>query len=395
LVLRQVRIRKLVFIQRKEMLLKKGFEIEQYTGLPNGQILPLSALISQSLKGFTIEPDQRNVEYITPALESYDELLCHLISGRMQLREFLRSQNTEWTIVPSSSLAMPFEKEFIMSKPEDEYHQHIRSRHGLSVITTSIHYNLGIEDKEELIRLVNLIRTEASLLLALAANSPFYDGKVTGNQSHRWATFPKVPDYIPFFDSHAHFISWTERMIEEKQMFNVRHFWGAVRPNGINRPTDVNRLEVRIADISTDWNLILGLMAWLELRVKYFMDRPDLKLSSHEDTFLQMADDNEMNAAIQGLGGHFSDWLYEEETSHFAAVQRRLDDMRDDAESLGIESQLASIEKVLTEGNESSQKLEKFNDGYSIPEIMEEWVQESLEHDLKTEEKCKEIDWVN
>jgi gamma-glutamyl:cysteine ligase YbdK (ATP-grasp superfamily) len=108
-----------------------------------------------------------------------------------------------------------------------------------------------------------------------------------------------------------------------------------------------------------------------------------------------MADDNEMNAAIQGRGGHFSDWLYEEETSHFAAVQRRLDDMRDDAESLGIESQLASIEKVLTEGNESSQKLEKLNDGYSIPEIMEEWVQESLEHDLKTEEKCKEIDWVN
>jgi predicted glutamate--cysteine ligase len=352
------------------MLLTKGIEVEQFTGQLDGQILPLSALVCSQLKEFSVEPDQRNVEYITPVVTDYNDLLYALVEPRIKLRKFLKSQNPSWTVVPGSSLALPFDKTFHFSKPDDPYHQHIQKTHGLAIITTSLHYNFGINDKEELIRLVNLIRLEAPLILALSACSPFYDGTVTGNQSHRWINFPKVPEFVPFFEDHAHFIEWNNQTIRAGEMFNVRHLWSSVRPNGAMRPTDINRLEVRIADLSTDWEMMLAIAAWIELRIHYFLQNPELKVPSDDFALITLSNENETSAARAGLAGHFSDWIYEEETNMFNAVEERLAEMYSLANKLEIGRFLRPIEKALTEGNEASKKLELFNDSYSIPQIM-------------------------
>jgi len=286
---------------------------------------------------------------------------------------------------------LPFENNFIFSKPEDSYHQHIQKTHGLSIITTSIHFNIGIEDPEELIRVVNLMRMEAPLILAISACSPFLGGQVTGNQSSRWMMFPKVPQIVPFFDSHKHFIKWTEENIQSGEMYNIRHFWSAVRPNGNNRPIDLNRLEVRIADLSTNWDTIIAIMAWIEMRVQYFLQNPGLKVPSADENLVLLSDNNESAMAIQGLAGHFSDWVNEEETSCFKAIENRLEDGVALASELGISDLLSPIEKILNEGNESTKLLEKFHDGYTIEEIVGDWVQESIEEDLKVESRCKAI----
>lgn len=44
------------------MSLLKGFEIEIYTGTPQGEIVGLSDKIISALDGFVREPDSRNVE---------------------------------------------------------------------------------------------------------------------------------------------------------------------------------------------------------------------------------------------------------------------------------------------------------------------------------------------
>ena len=62
------------------MILLKGFEIEMYTGTPQGEIVGLSDKIMADLDGFMREPDSRNVEYITQPSMSYDNLLCALLS---------------------------------------------------------------------------------------------------------------------------------------------------------------------------------------------------------------------------------------------------------------------------------------------------------------------------
>lgn len=50
------------------MLLSKGFEVEMYTGTPQGDVVGLSDKIVAHLEGFVREPDSRNVEYTTAPL---------------------------------------------------------------------------------------------------------------------------------------------------------------------------------------------------------------------------------------------------------------------------------------------------------------------------------------
>ncbi len=229
------------------MLLSKGFEIEMYTGTPAGDIVGLSDQIVASLDGFVREPDNRNVEYTTAPLYCYDRLLCALVRPRQKLRQYLKNLG-EYTLIPGSTLSLGRSDRFYRSDPNNPYHDFIEQTYGTKVVTASIHINVGISDPELLMRACRLVRVEAPLYLALSASSPFLDGHRTGYHSTRWGLFPKTPANVPLFESHAHFIRWTQEQLVAGSMRNVRHLWTSVRPNGNRRPYDLNRLELRICD---------------------------------------------------------------------------------------------------------------------------------------------------
>ena len=234
------------------MLLSKGFEVEIYTGHTDGKIIGLSDKITKSLSGFVREPDSRNVEYTTPPLQQYEQLLCELVTPRRRLRQFLSNLDASYTLIPGSTLSTGSSQRFYRSDPQNPYHTYIETTYGTNVVTASIHINLGISEPEMLMRACRLIRAEAPLILALSASSPFLDNKLTGYHSTRWQLFPQTPQYVPLFESHRHFIQWTEEQLQLGTMQNVRHLWNSVRPNGDCRPYNLNRLEVRISDLVTD-----------------------------------------------------------------------------------------------------------------------------------------------
>ena len=219
-----------------------------YTGTPQGNIVGLSDRIVRDLDGFVREPDSRNVEYTTAPFCCYERLLCALLRPRRKLRQYLTQQG-DYTIIPGSNLSLGDSNHFFRSDPQNPYHSYIEQTYGTSVVTASIHINIGVSDPEQLMRAIRLIRLEAPLYLALSASSPFLDGQVTGFHSSRWQQFPKTPVDVPLFTSHAHFIQWTEEQLMTGKMQNVRHLWSSVRPNGDRRPYCLNRLELRICDL--------------------------------------------------------------------------------------------------------------------------------------------------
>ena len=56
------------------------------------RVLRLSAAAAAALEGFVTEPDQRNLEYITPPDASYARQLQLLIEPRQRLRRWLASR---------------------------------------------------------------------------------------------------------------------------------------------------------------------------------------------------------------------------------------------------------------------------------------------------------------
>ncbi|MEP6516039.1 glutamate--cysteine ligase [Microcoleus vaginatus] len=353
------------------MLLSKGFEVEMYTGTPEGEVVGLSDRIVADLEGFVREPDSRNVEYTTAPLCSYDRLLCALVKPRVRLREYLK-QLGDYTLLPGSTLSLGGSDRFYRSDPNNPYHTYIEQTYGTKVVTASIHINIGISQPEMLMRAIRLARVEAPLYLALSASSPFLDGEVTGYHSTRWGLFPKTPAIVPLFESHKHYIQWTEEQLELGTMQNVRHLWSAVRPNGDRRPYCLNRLELRICDLEVNPLALLAITALLEARIWQMMEDPSLDplelstlpAATRNQDLVALTDANEIAASRQSLDAELTHWQDGRTILARDWIEEIYREVWPIAKKRGFSCFLSPLKKILREGNTAQQWL-KLHEGGS------------------------------
>ncbi|OUC13725.1 MAG: putative glutamate--cysteine ligase [Alkalinema sp. CACIAM 70d] len=360
-------------------MLSKGFEIEVYTGRPNGEIVGLSDKIVADLEGFVREPDSRNVEYTTAPSYRYERSLCDLLQPRSRLRQYLTTLG-DYTLIPGSTLALGGTEQFQRSDPGNPYHTYIEQTYGTKVVTASVHINIGIEDPEALMRACRLIRLEAPLYLALSAASPFLNGEATGFHSTRWAVFPKTPAQVPLFESHHHFIRWTEEQLRLGTMQNVRHLWSSVRPNGDRRPYNLNRLELRICDLVSDPIALLAITALLEARLLQLLENPDLDPLLASDLpratravdLVAMADANEQAAAHASLDATLHHWQDGRSIVAKDWIAQIYDDVWDTAKRHGFSCFLLPLKRILREGNEAQQWLKLKEQGWENRQIVQQ-----------------------
>ena len=353
-------------------LLLKGFEVELFTGRPDGTVVGCSPAAA-ALAGFVTEPDHRNLEYITAPHASYQRQLELLLEPRRQLRAWLAKRGL--TILPGSTLSLGDSRRFERSNPDNPYHDYIETTYGTQVVTASVHINLGLTDMEALFAACRLVRCEAALLLALSASSPFLDGVATGAHSQRWLQFPLTPPQVPLFRSHGHYIAWVEEQLACGAMQNVRHLWTSVRPNGDNRPHGLNRLELRICDLITDPALLLAITAYCELRIQQLLADPashDPQIASPltAEELASLADANDRAAARSSLQASLRDWRTGAPIQAADWIRRDLASLAPLAEQLNLTGTLAPLDAVLSGGNQAMRWLERRAQGKPIAAIM-------------------------
>ncbi len=354
-------------------LLLKGFEVEMYTGLPDGTVVGCAAEAAGALPGFVTEPDNRNLEYTTVPEASYRRQLQLLLEPRSQLRQWLQPRGL--TILPGSTLSLGDTRTFVRSDPSNEYHSTIERTYGTRVVTASVHINLGLDTTHQIFTALRLMRCEAALLLALSCSSPFLDGEVTAAQSQRWLQFPLTPPQVPLFQSHAHYVAWMEEQLAAGAMHNIRHLWTSVRPNGDHRPHDLNRVEIRICDLISDAALLCAITAWAELRVLQLLQDEDhldpLRASRFTAPELALlADANDRAVARDGLDAVLRHWRDGRLISARDWIETERLAMAPLAASLQLDPVLAPLTAVLRDGNEASRWLARQRQGESIREII-------------------------
>ncbi|MBW4558921.1 MAG: glutamate--cysteine ligase [Trichormus sp. ATA11-4-KO1] len=372
------------------MVLLKGFEIEMYTGTPQGEIVGLSDKIVESLDGFVREPDSRNVEYTTQPLSDYENLLCALLRPRRALRSYLQSLGN-YTLIPGSTLSLGGSDRFFRSNPDNPYHDFIENTYGTKVVTASVHINIGISDPEILMRACRLIRVEAPLFLALSASSPFLDGKATGYHSTRWGVFPQTPTHVPLFTSHAHHIQWVEAQIAAGTMQNVRHLWTSVRPNGDRRPYDLNRLELRICDLVTDPIALLAIAAFLEARILQLIENPDLdpltQSTFSPEELISLTASNEVAAATASLDAQLQHWQDGRTILARDWIAELYQEVWAIAKQQGFSCFLSPLHKILREGNEAQQWLQLHAVGFDSRCVVTQAILATQEREIELENK--------
>jgi len=352
--------------------LYKGFEVELFTGSLNSHI-GVSPDIEKDFSNFVKEPDNRNIEYITSPEKDYEFLYEKLITPRKNLRRWLKNKGL--TIIPSSTLCFEHDIQFQRSDINNVYHQFIQDNYGISIATSSVHINIGIDDLDKLFAAIRLIRSEACLYLAISASSPFLNNKITENHSQRWIQFPKTPSKVPFFVNHNSYIDWIQENIANKSMQNIRHFWSSIRPNGPQRPLILDRLELRICDFVHDIHLLLGITAMLELRVLHLFENiktldPLTASIFSIDQLSEICDQNEISAAKDSLNSELIHWQDGKKIICKEWIQNLLSDLTLTAEKFNMKHLLKPIYKVLEEGNQSIKWINQFEKGLSIEQIM-------------------------
>ena len=366
--------------------LLKGFEVELFTGRSDGRNVGIAARAQQELPGFVTEPDHRNLEYVTDPLADYDAIPEALLSPRRKLRRWLMEQNL--TLLPGSTLSLGDTERFERSDPKNPYHSLIESTYGTAVVTASIHINLGINNPAELFAALRLVRCEAALLLSLSASSPFLNGRITGAHSQRWLQFPLTPARVPLFLDHQHFISWTNQQIQDGSMHNVRHLWTSVRPNGPDRPHQLNRLELRICDLITDPEVLIAVTVLLELRVQQVLREPEqhdpLQSSALNLQQLQeLSMSNDRAAARSSLEATLHNWRDGRERSCRDWLEQLIDSVTPLAQELGLKQQLEPLAAVLREGNQAMRWLHRIHSGKSIEAVLRESITAMQEEEMR------------
>ena len=354
-------------------LLLKGFEVEMYTGRPDGTVVGCAADAARALEGFVTEPDHRNLEYVTAPDASYGRQLQRLLEPRQRLRRWLAERGL--TLLPGSTLSCGDSTRFERSDPANPYHGYIEQVYGTRVVTASVHINLGLTEMDDLFAALRLLRCEAALLLALSASSPFLDNRVTAAHSQRWLQFPLTPPQVPLFRDHGHYIVWMEEQLAAGSMQNVRHLWTSVRPNGDNRPHDLNRVEIRICDLVADPSELLAITALAELRLQQLLrDRethdPLVASALTAEELAALCDRNDRAAATASLEAELQHWRSGQPINARTWLEALLQELEPLAQELQLSAVLAPLEGLLRNGNQAMRWLARHRGGEAIADIV-------------------------
>src|SRR5690606_31168887 len=94
-----------------------------------------------------------------------------------------------------------------------------------------LHVHIGIPNREEGVRIQNVMRYFLPHVYALSTNSPFWIGRNTGFKSYRQEIFVKFPRTgIPsYFNSLAEFDSYVDLLVKTGTIDNAKKIWWDLR----------------------------------------------------------------------------------------------------------------------------------------------------------------------
>ena len=178
-------------------------------------------------------------------------------------------------------------------------------------------------------------------------------------------------------------------------MQNVRHLWSSVRPNGDNRPYNLNRLELRISDLVIDPVALLAITALLEMRLHQFLeagigsslDPLAPNASKFTSTELEaIADQNEIAAAVNSLDAVLTHWQTGEQITAREWIFNQYEEQRSRAKDAGVWCFLSPLKKILEQGNEAQRWLSAYHNGLSPRQIMTDAIANAEEMDRELAE---------
>jgi carboxylate-amine ligase len=135
---------------------------------------------------------------------------------------------------------------------QEERYLKMVSHHGTSARRQNVqglHVHLAVSSADVCWQLLEGLLPWLPVVLALSANSPWFDGELTGMASNRAPVLAELPrtGAPPAFGSYGAWEAWVERMVRLGVMPDYTRIWWDIRPHPL-----LGTLEIRMPDQPTD-----------------------------------------------------------------------------------------------------------------------------------------------
>lgn len=202
-----------------------------------------SATVDDDEMGLSAELKLEQIETQTRPCLDHAELLRQIRAGRAMADEAARKQGARVAALATSPLALSSH-----TTPDPRYARMLE-RFGLTAqeqLTCGFHVHTYIESPDEGVAVLDRIRDKLAVLIALSANSPFWNGVETGFESYRTQAWNRWPSSGPsaIYGSLSSYRRVVTRLLESGVVFDEGMIYFDARLSR-NHPT----VEVRVADV--------------------------------------------------------------------------------------------------------------------------------------------------
>ena len=232
-------------------------------------------------------------------------------------------------------------------------------------ITFSTHIHISVDDPDRAIKITNATRRWIPALLAISANSPFFEGIKTGFKSSRtmqFGVFPKtnIPVKIDSFESY---ISLIERLIETKSIEKTRQIWWKIRPH-----LDYGTLEYRICDVQRSLKRTKMLVALTQALVHSYDQK--VKINKNiEDMNYELLNDAFWKSMRFNFDALITDCFDGQFLSLKDYIYKMIDNIYPSLEKLGNSDIIDTVNEVIKNGTEADQQL-SFEKAHGIDNLL-------------------------
>ena len=172
------------------------------------------------------------------------------------------------------------------------------------LVCFGMHVHVGVDSGDKAVMICDRIMRHLPTLLALSCNSPWWDNRVSGLQSHRAKIMEGLPTagLPPLMRNWSEYVWLVTHLVETGFINTIREIWWDVRPHH-----NFGTVEVRMCDMPGNLEDSLAIAALIQCLVKALSDEIDRGAYQH-DCHPMMVRQNKWRASRFGLGRRKNNW---------------------------------------------------------------------------------------
>ncbi|MHB2016319.1 MAG: carboxylate-amine ligase [Candidatus Xenobia bacterium] len=243
-----------------------------------------------------------------------------------------------------------------------------------SLLIFGMHVHVGIDDREEMIYIMNQMRYLLPHLLAISTSSPFWLGENTGLKSYRSEVFKMFPrtDLPDHFNSWGEFESFVALLVKTGCIDDGKKIWWDARPHPYF-PT----LEFRVCDIPTKVDETICIAAIIQACVAKFhkLYQQNMGRILYRRALIQ---ENKWRAIRYGLDGDLIDFGKKKEVPVRELVMEILEFIDDVVDELGSRHEVNYVHTLLREGTSADRQLRIFKETGDLKQVVDNIMAETV-----------------